>query len=262
MLREMLNGPGRPSVPVVADPDRAAGADAALAETPAVDVFLLDDGFQHRRVRRDLDLVLLDAHDPLGPGFAAGHVLPRGLLRERPTGLRRADAVVLTRSDRADAGRLAEAERVVRRFAPGLPIYHARHAPAGYVDAAGRPVAADLDVPVFAACGLADPAGFFDRVAAEFRLTGRRRFPDHHGFTPGDIASLQADVGAAHWVVVTEKDWVKLGKLPGAAEPTPPFLRAGVALEFVENQGADLLQQIFSRLPATLATRSIHSAQK
>lgn len=249
MLREMLNGPGRPAVPVVADPDRAAGAVAALAEGSAVDVFLLDDGFQHRRIRRDFDLVLLDARNPLGPGLAAGHVLPRGLLRERPMGLRRADAVILTRADRADADRLAEAERVVRQLAPGVPIYHARHGPAGYVDAADRPVAADVDVTVFAACGLADPTEFFKRVAAEFRLTGRRRFPDHYGFTASDITSLQDEAGAARWVVITEKDWVKLGKLPGAAEASPSFLRAGVVVEFVENQGADLLQQILSSLP-------------
>ena len=244
MLDRMLNGADKPRVPVVADADRVAGASRALAEEPAVDCFLLDDGFQHRRVRRAFDLVLLDAAAPLGRGLAAGRVLPRGLLRERPWGLRRADAVVLTRCDRATGEQLAAAERLVRRWNADAPIYHARHAVAGYVDASGRPVAPDPAVPAFAACGLADPDEFFGRVSADFNVVGRRRFPDHHDYDAADVEQLRA--ADAAWVVVTEKDWAKLSRLVGPTESRPHFLRAEVEIQFAADGAERLLEMISS----------------
>lgn len=84
-------------VVVEADPDRVAAARRVLQKTPGTTVFVLDDGFQHRRAHRDLDIVLLDAARP----FADGHVLPRGLLREPMQNLRRASAVIFTHADLA-----------------------------------------------------------------------------------------------------------------------------------------------------------------
>ena len=90
-------------MPVEVNGDRAAGAAAVLARAPRTDVFLLDDGFQHRQIHRDLDIVLIDATCP----FGYGHLLPRGLLREPKVNLARADAVIVTRADQSPPDRLA-----------------------------------------------------------------------------------------------------------------------------------------------------------
>src|SRR5205085_10026839 len=110
-----------PGVSVIVDADRAAGGVWAARELGAT-AFVLDDGFQHRRVARDLDLVAVDATDP----FGGGEMLPFGRLREPLAGLRRADAVVVTRADRtADAAAL---RRELARFvANGTPVIEASH---------------------------------------------------------------------------------------------------------------------------------------
>src|ERR1700722_16404745 len=87
------------AIPVIANPDRFAGAEQALGHNGKIDAFVLDDGFQHRKVKRDFDLVLINATEP----FGFGHVLPRGLLREPMAGLRRADALLITRSSQGEA---------------------------------------------------------------------------------------------------------------------------------------------------------------
>ncbi len=108
---------------VVADRNRDAGARLAMAGAQPPDVFLLDDAFQHRRVARDFDLVLIDATQP----FGYGHVLPRGLMREPLRGLRRADAIVITRSDQISAQQLDALQADLRQTCKLVPIYLARH---------------------------------------------------------------------------------------------------------------------------------------
>src|SRR5688572_6731295 len=108
---------------VIANPNRRAGAMMAMREINQPDVFVLDDGFQHRRVKRDFDLVLIDATEP----FGFGHVLPRGLLREPMSALRRAHAIVITRSDQATSQQLQAIESAIRRYQPAAFIYFARH---------------------------------------------------------------------------------------------------------------------------------------
>ena len=108
-LRRLL-----PDVPHLENPDRVAAAREAVA-TLGCQAILLDDGFQHRRIARDLDIVLLDALAP----FGFGHVFPRGTLREPLAGLRRADAVVLSRADLLDSSEREEIWQTVRAHAPG-----------------------------------------------------------------------------------------------------------------------------------------------
>ena len=95
-----------PEIPVIANPDRVRGAADATQKQNDIDTFILDDGFQHRRVHRDFDLVLIDATAP----FGFGHILPRGSLREPLSGLRRANALLITRSSQVDVNRLKEIE--------------------------------------------------------------------------------------------------------------------------------------------------------
>ena len=199
-----------PDVPHLQHPDRAAAAEVAIEEL-GMEALVLDDGFQHRRLARDLDVVLLDATSP----FGFGHCLPRGALRESPRGLRRAGAVVLTRADMLAAERRAVVQREAARLAPQAAWAEAVHRPTCLVDAAGA--ASDLcglrGARVAAFCGVGNPAGFrhtLEHLGAE--LATFRPLPDHHNYTRDDVDALAeaARSARAELVVCTRKDLVKL----------------------------------------------------
>src|SRR5262249_30979244 len=119
-----------PDVPHLQGSDRAALAATAVEELES-ELLVLDDGFQHRRLRRDLDLVLLDATNPWGQGY----LFPRGQLREPPSSLRRADVVVLTRCDQVEPAELERLRQEVARRAPGVPVIETVHQPLELVNA-------------------------------------------------------------------------------------------------------------------------------
>lgn len=173
---------------IEANPDRLAGADALLRRRPDVSVLLLDDAFQHRRVARHADLVLLDATNP----FGFDHVLPRGHLREPLSGLRRATAVLITKSD------LADPEPARRRVPAAIPVFTARQ----------HVTVADVEGPYAAFCGLGNPDAFFATVARTLGPAEKSvRFPDHHRYTSADAAKLRRlDLP----LVCSRKDAVKL----------------------------------------------------
>ena len=209
LLRRALGA----DVPQIQDPDRVAGAARLLGEAPQTQVLLLDDGFQHRRIARDLDVVLIDATCP----FGYGHLLPRGRLRERPAALRRAGAVVITRSDAVDESALARIESTVRAVCDG-PIARAHVVPTT-VERAGAPVAVTTlkDRSVFACCGIGNPGGFrrtLERLGA--RVVGERAFADHSVPPAAEWPELMRDAreAGAESVVITRKDAVKLDPLP------------------------------------------------
>jgi tetraacyldisaccharide 4'-kinase len=200
-----------PAVPHLQGRDRVALAHRAIAAHSA-DVLILDDGFQHRRLARDLDLVLLDATNPWGHG----HVFPRGLLRERKENLRRADVIILTRCDLVDGKERGRLREEVVRLVPGVPVVETIHRPLGLVncEGAGAPVANLLQRRVAAFCGIGNPQAFRGTLAGlgampvDFRV-----FPDHHAYTPSDIADLHGwarQLGTECTVVTTQKDLVKL----------------------------------------------------
>lgn len=214
MLQERLGG-----APQVEDPDRVRGAKALVAR--GADVVLLDDGFQHRRLARDVDLVLVDATRPFGlpydtRGRALAAPLPRGLLRERPAALARANGIVLTRADQVDGTRRAELLARLERLAPGTPIAIARHAPVRLV---GAKETQSLDAlrgrDVDLVSGIGNPEAF-ERTVRDLGALVRehRRFPDHHAYADGDLAGLGA---GGRWMVTTQKDAVKLADLGAAA---------------------------------------------
>ena len=225
LLGELLGD----AVPVEADPDRAAAAARVLARRPDVGLFLLDDGFQHRRVARAVDLVLIDVTNP----FGHGHVLPRGLLREPAAGLRRASAVLLTRCDLADADPV---EDRVRSLADA-PVFRSRFETT-YATPQGEPV--DLSGRrVVAACGVGNPAAFFDGVRRRGAdVMTELAFPDHHAFKADDAVRIAA---AGETAVVTGKDWVKLrdvwpaGAAVVVAEPGAVVEEEDRLIELVSN---------------------------
>lgn len=227
---ERLYRAALPTTPVVAEADRVAAVDALARGPHPPTVVLLDDGFQHRRLARAFDLVLLDATDPWG----GGRTLPAGRLREPVEGLRRADAVLLTRCDLADAD--ADALEAEAKRVADVPVWRSRQVPADPVDAAGQPFAsAD---PFAAFCGIGNPAAFFAQcreLAGPLVMT--RAFADHHAFTAAELDQLARDARAAgaRWLLTTEKDAVRLppgdvGGLPVARRPIATVVEDGDAL--------------------------------
>jgi tetraacyldisaccharide 4'-kinase len=204
-------------VPRVLDADRVRGARALLER--GADAVVLDDGFQHRRLARDLDLVLVDATRPWGlaapePGTPPVRAfLPRGLLREGPRALLRAGAIVITRTDQVEAQELAALEEELEELAPGVPHVLAAHRPRGLRGLSGGSAAPSAlrGRVVDLVSGIGNPEAFEETVRSlggEVRV--HRRFGDHHDYGPDDLSGLGADDG---WTVTTAKDAVKLEEL-------------------------------------------------
>lgn len=236
-------------VPAVQDADRVRGARALIAR--GCDTVVLDDGFQHRRLARDLDIVLVDALRPFGLPWrgddAPAYLLPRGLLREQVSGLSRAAACVVTRSDQVEPQRLARLEELLAAAAPAVPRLLARHAPKALLAPDGERFEparlAGREVELLS--GIGNASGFEETVRALGAVVvAHRRFPDHHAYTAQDLAGLGRSGRA---VVTTAKDAVKLGELlPNA------FV---LEIELVVERGAAVLDALLEALPLSLAAR-------
>ncbi len=207
-----------PDVPHLQGADRAALARAAVLELES-EVLVLDDGFQHRRLARDLDLVLLDATNPWG----GGRLLPRGLLREPASALRRAGAVILTRCDQVPAEERERLRQRVARLAPGVPVAETTHRPVALVNSEGDEAPLELlrEGPVAAFCGVGNPGAFRHTLAdLGADVAAFRAYPDHHAYTRADVDDLRAwarVLPPGGVAVTTQKDLVKL-RLPRLAE--------------------------------------------
>jgi tetraacyldisaccharide 4'-kinase len=196
-------------VSVVVAARRAAGVRYAVDKMGA-DAILVDDGFQHVGLARDLDILTVDAAHPVGNGY----LLPGGVLRENPLGVRRADLLVVTRVD--GAGGAQAVERTLGALVPGTPIVETRMKPAELWDVAtGDPVKVHeiKKLGALALSSIANPDDFeatIERIGV--RLVSRLAFPDHHRYTEGDLALVGAAVreAGAEAIVTTEKDAVRL----------------------------------------------------
>lgn len=198
-----------PGIVHLQSPDRVQSAKEACTRHDA-SLLILDDGFQHRRLARDLDIVLIDVLDPWG----GGRVLPRGLLREPLSALTRADLIVLTRADQCSSDDKSRLIAEICRAGPSGPLIEVVFRPFGLVNFAGVRVAVDPAAAVAAFCGIGNPEGFRRTLAdaGARRVVGFRAFPDHHHYTESDLANL------AHWarecgcdmLITTQKDLVKI----------------------------------------------------
>ncbi len=222
-----------PDVPHVQNPDRVAAARMAIEEFEA-QAIVLDDAFQHRRIARDLDIVLLDALAP----FGFEHVFPRGTLREPLSGLGRAHVVVLTRADMATP---AERDRIAERVKRLAPAHCGPNASTNlwrYVQA----VAMKPRWMHFAASasrhfvGIGNPAGFRHTLATcGYEVSLFREFADHHAYSRGDVESLSAwaENSTVAAVLCTHKDLVKLG-LDRLGDK--PLWAVRIGLEFISGE--------------------------
>jgi tetraacyldisaccharide 4'-kinase len=198
------------NIPHVQNPDRVAAAQRAIDEFGG-QLVLLDDGFQHRRLARDLDIVLLDALEP----FGHEHVFPRGMLREPLAGLQRADVVCLSRADAIPAKERDVIRRRVEQVAPNSAWCEATHAPVALINTSGglQQLSLLAGKRVAAFCGIGNPAGFRHTLESTgATLAAWREFPDHHTFGPTDWNELSSLVARsnAELVVCTQKDLVKI----------------------------------------------------
>lgn len=219
--------------PVIVNPDRVTGARAAVSQ--GADVIVMDDGFQHRRLRRDMDIVLVDATNP----FGYDHCLPRGLLREPPAALREAAAVVITRSDAAEPEQISALREKLTSLAPQASIHTAIHRPVAVIDenATRQELSILTGRKVCAFCGLGNPGHFF-RMLGELgaRLVSTQTFDDHAEYTPQVIDSLRrtAENCDAEIFITTQKDAVKLTD----TELALPVWKLAIEIEITNADGS------------------------
>jgi len=247
MLQQLID------CPLVVNANRVAGARTAIIADTGADTIVLDDGFQHRRLRRDLDIVLIDALNP----FGYGHVLPRGLLRERTGALRDAHAIVLTRSDLVGPGRLDQLREQLVAAAPQASYHRAVHRATHVIDPQGRVAEPSVLTarPALAFCGLGNPDGFFGTLRKlGVPLVAQMSFDDHVVYDSALVAKInrQADVQDAEVLLTTQKDAVKLSGLSFDR----PVLQLAVTIDVVE--GRDELVEAIRRVapPGDDAPRS------
>ncbi len=199
-----------PEIPIVLSADRFRAGQLAEAQFH-VDAHILDDGFQHLALARNLDLVVLDATQPI----SNWRLLPAGRQREPLSALRRAQMVVITRTDSADPKDL---EELVTKVSPHTRVFRSQTVLRGWTDAwSGEPVAlAKIQVQKLAAfCGIGNPKAFFaDLRRWGLDLVAEDAFPDHHVYTEGEIQQLTANArkNGATALLTTQKDAVKFSR--------------------------------------------------
>jgi len=198
-------------VPVVVGADRYQAAITALRDFQP-DVVVLDDGFQHIRLGRTIDIVLVDASAP----FGNGKLFPAGILREPLTALKRAHAVLITRAGLKSE--LSSLEETLRRYT-AAGIFTSSHVPLDLVNIATnetRPLSSLRGTSVFAFSGIARPASFLTLLESLGAVVkSSSTYPDHYAYEKNDLANIFRQAADEHvnMIVTTEKDGVRLRAL-------------------------------------------------
>jgi len=222
-----------PDVPHLQGRDRITLANMAVEELET-ELLILDDGFQHRRLFRNLDVVLIDATRPP----SRDHLFPRGTLREPASGLQRANAIVLTRCDQVTRDEVDSIRNWLTLRYPDKPVATTEHRP---VDLIGGESSESLEGlkgrPVAGFCGIGNPTAFrrtLESLGAE--VIDFRAFPDHHAYTRADVDDLIRWAGGlpeGGMIATTQKDWVKL-RVPDLGGR--PLRAVRIGLTFREGQ--------------------------
>ena len=230
---------------VIVDADRVSAAAKAISEFDA-GILVMDDGFQHRRLRRDLDIIAIDATCPFGYGRA----LPAGLLRESKNAIRRAHAVVITRYDQATRDDIGKLEETIDRIAPGITIAKAVHKHPNACLAKEKILTLEelREKRIFAFCGVGNPNAFLNRLN-EFGLDvlGSKVYNDHHNYTLQDVEDIYKEAREleADLILSTQKDWVKTTLL---SQKNNDILFAYLAVELEFIAGADKIEALVDRI--------------
>jgi tetraacyldisaccharide 4'-kinase len=255
---EVLEFGAMGGVPVIINPDRVAGAAAAAASYHA-DVLVLDDGFQHRRIHRHLDMVLIDALAPWG----GGRLLPAGRLREPVSELGRADAVVISRANQVESTEVDAIRERVRALAPRAEVLTTSVTPWPYL-AAEESGPAPIDFGgrrILPVCGIGNPRTFLKLIESTKNPAPPCIFPDHHRYTRADVERIcnRARAAGVEAVVTTGKDYVKLEpmwRLP-ATVARPPLICVQIRMRFDDPAAIEgLLRRALSATSSEPATDS------
>jgi len=224
---------------IIVSGDRLAGA--RLAERSGADVVILDDGFQHRRLWRDLNILLLDCQRP----FDNGWLLPAGLLREPKSALKRAELVILTR---CEAGRAPDPKPYLKS---SLPALAAAHVPGpiwrlnSWRCGGAGVTPGSIDRPVMLFSGLARPESFERSVTQlGLRMAGHLKFPDHHRYHKADLLKIEKAGLATGRLLTTEKDAVRL---PEDWHPEPEIYVLGVSMQMISRDQTSALKDIIRK---------------
>lgn len=229
-----------PGVPVLVDARRIRGAAYAVRHF-APEVILLDDAFQHRRIARDIDVVLLDTV----MGFGNGWLLPAGPLRESVRGLKRAQLILFTRSEQGE--KLLAVSDKIRKYC-NAPCAVAAHSANEFIDLDGRvlEVTHIKDKRVLVFCGIGRPESFFHSVLTLGAVVvGRRIFRDHHRYGAADKRLLN-DLARKHdaeYLVTTEKDRVRFSPEDFALPLLSLVMR--IEIRFGEREFWSVLEDLF-----------------
>ncbi|MEM1210497.1 MAG: tetraacyldisaccharide 4'-kinase [Planctomycetota bacterium] len=260
-----------PDVPLGVGPSRVDSAQRVLADHPDASCFVLDDAFQHRQAKRDVDLVLIDATAPFGPtAIDPPRLIPRGLLREPPESLARADAVLVTRAEQADPDTRAALDARVIAHHGNPPIAHASMTWAALdgsapdADPADRSFDRDIAVDrlamldVVAVTGIGNPDAFDATLHAHAaRVIAHHRFPDHHRYAALLLGRLLKDArqAGAHAVITTAKDFAKwlpiLRESPHLLPDCLPIFRPRLAIDYDRPDAVDHLLDRLGPPPTT-----------
>lgn len=205
MIHQSLNGQG---IPILVCPDRTKAGELAV-EVYGSRVVILDDGFQHLRLHRDLDIVLVNARDP----FGGRRLLPLGDLREPLSALRRAGMVVITHADRVTGVELTRLREDIEKIHPGVPVIESEHKADHLLDVKTEvklPLSRLKDTAVVALSGIGDPLAFETQLEAlGVKVAQAWRYPDHHPYTSRELKSIE-DLRGGLPLVTTHKDFVRL----------------------------------------------------
>lgn len=204
LMAESLKG-----IPVLIGKDRFANGKIALQRF-GIRGLLLDDGYQHLQLHRDLNILLIDSQT----GFGDPHLLPRGILREPLSHLRRADLFLLTKAKHP--GACQPLEEILHHAHPSAQVFHSHYEPLGLIGPEGEweEIHSLKGKKVLTLSGIADPGSFSSLLrTCGMEVVEEVIYPDHHRYTAKDLTSIRRKVKEANWVVTTEKDMVKLKKL-------------------------------------------------
>jgi tetraacyldisaccharide 4'-kinase len=233
-----------PDAVLVVNPDRLAGAIEAVKRHWA-QVMIMDDGFQHRRLHRDVDIVTIDSTLP----FGFNRILPAGLLREPVSSLKRAHAAILTRCDLVPKDDLIKLEETIKGIKPDMFVAWTIHAPVCARGAGNKEISLERmrGKKVFAFCGIANPDAFFATIESlGVNLVGSKIYNDHHSYTAGDVNEICQEAGrlGADFILTTEKDFDKI-TLPPDSRANWILVYLAVELKFIE--GRNRISQLIER---------------
>jgi tetraacyldisaccharide 4'-kinase len=224
-----------PNTEVIINPDRVEGAKKAIKEFNAK-LLIMDDGFQHRKLARDIDIVAVDATNP----FGGNRLLPAGFLREPVSSLKRADAVVITRINQTQPEKIEEIKEKVSRINPKIVFAAAIHKPVCAKFIKDKQITLDelAGKRLYAFCGIGNPDAFFQTLSElALNIVGKRVYNDHHRYTESDIVEICQDCRykKAEMIITTQKDWIKAALLC-IEKFDIPIAYLAVELEFIDGQ--------------------------